>query len=215
MENDIEALVNTFGVDAVEKTLSKIKKSTITKDKEYIIHDLLKFIGEDPTREGLLETPSRALLAWKEWCQGYSVNISNIFKVFEDGAENYNELIVLDNIPYTSHCEHHLATIKGTVTIGYIPNGKIVGLSKFSRLVNAFAKRLQVQERMTKQIADAIETHLAPLGTGVVVKGEHFCMSSRGVCQPGIITTTSAMRGVMLEKDNNARLEFLKLHMNG
>lgn len=122
MENDIELLVNMFGIDDVEKSLSKIKKSIITKDKEYIIRDLLEFIGEDPTREGLIETPTRALLAWKEWCQGYSVDIPGLFKTFEDGAENYDELIVLDNIPYISHCEHHLAVIKGTVTIGYIPN---------------------------------------------------------------------------------------------
>lgn len=213
MNNELNTLINKYGIDYVMDELTKLKKENIIKDKEYIIKDLLTFIGEDPSREGLIETPKRALLAWREWCSGYSIDIPKLFKVFEDGAENYNELIVLDNIPYTSFCEHHLALIKGTVTIGYIPNGKIIGLSKFVRLVEAYSKRLQVQERMTRQIADSIAEHLNPIGLGVIVKGEHFCMSSRGVCRPNIITTTSALRGVMLEANNNARLEFLNLHI--
>ncbi len=182
------------------------------KEHEYIIKDLLKFIGEDPDREGLIETPNRVLKAFKNyWCRGYDVDIEKLFKVFEDGAENYDELIILQDIPVYSLCEHHICDIIGVAHIGYIPNKKIIGLSKFSRVVDAFARRLQVQERLTTQIANAINTYLQPKGCGVIICATHACMATRGICQPGILTTTSALHGVLLEKDNNARLEFLSL----
>ena len=171
---------------------------------------LLQFIGEDPSREGLLETPTRYLKAWKEWTKGYSINLASVFKDFGDGGENYDEMILIDPIPFFSHCEHHLTPIFGTVHIAYIPNGRIAGLSKFCRLVDAFACRLQVQERLTTQISDFIEQALKPLGVGVVIKARHLCMESRGAKKPGVATTTSALRGVL--KDNAAtRTEFFAM----
>lgn len=171
---------------------------------------LLQFVGEDASRGGLLETPARVAKAWKHWTSGYSMDAASILKVFEDGAENYNQMVLVKDIPIYSHCEHHLAAIIGTASIAYIPNGKIVGLSKLSRLADMFARRLQVQERLTSQIADALVEHLQPLGVGVIVKARHLCMESRGVCQQGHHTVTSALRGV-IESESQARGEFLRL----
>lgn len=171
---------------------------------------LLQFIGEQPEREGLSETPKRVLKAWKKWTEGYNQDPKEILKVFKDGAENYDQMVTVVDIPLYSKCEHHMADIFGTVTIAYIPNGSIVGLSKLSRLVNIFARRLQVQERLTAQIADALVEHLEPLGVGVVVKARHMCMESRGICQQGHHTVTTALRGVLREQPA-ARAEFLAI----
>lgn len=170
---------------------------------------LLQLVGEDPTRGGLLETPKRVEKAWLHWTSGYSKDAGEILKVFEDGAESYDQMVTVKNIPIYSHCEHHLAPIFGTCTISYIPDGKIVGLSKLSRLADMFARRLQVQERLTNQIADAIVEHLSPIGVGVHIAARHLCMESRGVCQQGHHTVTTALRGAILE-DAQARSEFLK-----
>lgn len=175
-----------------------------------IVTRLLQFIGEDPTREGLKETPKRVLKAWQEWGQGYRQDPASVLKTFEDGAEGVNELVVVHNIPVISKCEHHLADISGIAHVGYIPNGKIVGLSKLPRLVDLFSRRLQVQERLTNQIADALVEGLAPHGVGVVIRAAHACMSTRGVKIANSLTTTSAMRGALLEK-GPARQEFLTL----
>lgn len=171
---------------------------------------LLEYVGEDPHRGGLLETPHRVAKAWGHWCNGYSKNAKDILKVFEDGAEKYNQMVTVKDIPFYSHCEHHLAPFFGTVTISYVPNGRIVGLSKLSRLTSMFAQRLQVQERLTDQIADAIMEHLSPVGVGVVIKARHLCMESRGICQQGHHTITTSLRGVMMD-DDQARSEFLRL----
>lgn len=171
---------------------------------------ILEVVDPEPERGGLDETPTRAAKAWLEWTSGYSVDIKSLLKVFEDGAQGCDEMVVVKDIPIHSHCEHHLAAIFGTATIGYLPNGKIVGLSKLNRLADAFARRLQVQERMTNQIAEALMEHLAPLGCGVVIKARHMCMESRGVCQQGTVTFTSALRGVFRE-DPAVRAEFLAL----
>jgi GTP cyclohydrolase I len=156
---------------------------------------LLISLGEDPQRPGLVETPHRVAKAWKHWTSGYGQNPAELLKAFEDGAEQYNELIVVRGIPVYSHCEHHLAPFFGKATIGYVPNGKIVGLSKLTRLVDCFAKRLQVQERMTMQIAEALMEVLEPKAVGVVVRCRHLCMESRGIRTPGEETITSAMLG--------------------
>lgn len=171
---------------------------------------ILQYVGEDATREGLLETPRRVAKAWGHWTGGYNVDISALLKTFEDGSENYDQMVIVKDIPIYSKCEHHLADIFGTATIAYIPNGKVVGLSKLSRLADAFARRLQVQERLTCQIADAIDEHLNPLGVGVLIRARHMCMESRGICQQGHHTITSALRGV-LRDDPEARAEFLGL----
>ena len=178
------------------------------------IHDnitrLLQFVGENPEREGLKETPARVAKAWQHWCGGYDVNIPALMKTFKDGADGCDEMVVVRDIPFYSHCEHHLAPFFGTATVAYIPDGQVVGLSKIPRVVNAFARRLQVQERLTNQIADALQTHLKPKGVGVIIKARHLCMESRGIEQQGHSTTTSALRGVIRELPE-ARAEFLSL----
>lgn len=171
---------------------------------------LLQFIGEDPTRGGLLDTPKRMMKAWRTWTAGYDQDPAAIMKVFEDGAEKCDEMVVVRDIPFYSHCEHHLAPIFGVAHIGYIPDGKIVGLSKLSRLTDVFARRLQVQERLTNQIADALQDNLNPVGVGVVIEARHLCMESRGICKQGHKTVTSALRGDMRD-DPSTRNEFLNL----
>lgn len=173
---------------------------------EQLLHEV---IGEEP-REGLAETPARVVKAWQHWTSGYNVDIPALLKVFEDGADGYDEMVMVKDIPIYSKCEHHLADIFGTCTIAYIPNGKIVGLSKLSRVANAFARRLQVQERLTCQIADALNDNLLPKGVGVIIKARHMCMESRGLRQQGHYTITSALRGV-IKDDPTARAEFLSL----
>lgn len=168
---------------------------------------LLQFIGEDVKREGLQETPGRVIKAWREWASGYVMEPGEILKTFEDGSAD--EMVIERRIPFFSHCEHHMAPFFGTVDIGYIPNGKIVGLSKMNRLVECFSRRLQVQERMGQQIADAMMEHLDARGVGVIVTGKHMCAMSRGVRHSGCDMVTSAMRGCFME--GLPRQEFLAL----
>ncbi len=185
-------------------------------DKEYpsspIVRDaikvLLEHIGEDPKRQGLKDTPQRVAKALIEMTEGYRQSPKEILStVFE---ENYDELVMLKNIPFVSLCEHHLLPFTGECDIGYISQKKVVGLSKLARLVDCFSKRLQVQERLTKQIADSIMEYLQPLGVAVVVKAQHSCMSCRGVMKSGSIMVTSVMLGVFRE-EGSARSEFLSL----
>jgi GTP cyclohydrolase IA len=170
----------------------------------------LRSIGEDPSRQGLLETPMRVERAWQDWTAGYRQEPLEILKAFEDGAENYSELIIVRGIPVYSHCEHHLAPFFGTAAVGYLPDKRIVGLSKFTRLVECFARRLQVQERLTWQIADTIMAGLAPRAVGVVLRCRHMCMESRGIKSSNQQTVTSAMLGA-LETNLAMRTEFLAL----
>lgn len=187
------------------------EQPTVTREAALdAVRLLLDYLGEDPTREGLVETPNRVLKAWKEWTSGYRVNIPALFRTFGDGAEGCSELVVVSNIPVVSKCEHHLADITGIAHVGYIPNGRIIGLSKINRLVDAYARRLQVQERLTGQIADAMVEHLAPAAVGVVIRAQHACMSSRGIKHHGSITSTSAMRGLLLT-EAAARAEFMAI----
>lgn len=165
---------------------------------------------DEELREGLRDTPERMVKAWTQWTSGYEVDIAGLLKTFEDGADGYDGMVIVKDIPIYSKCEHHLADIFGTATIAYIPDGKVVGLSKLSRLAEAFARRLQVQERLTTQIADALVEHLAPLGVGVVIRARHMCMESRGICQQGHHTITSALRGV-IKDEPSAREEFMRL----
>lgn len=171
---------------------------------------LLQFAGDDPKREGLLETPARVAKALKHWFSGYGKKPEDLLKVFEDGGEKYDQMVVVKDIPIYSKCEHHMADIFGTATIAYIPNGKIVGLSKLSRLADMYARRLQVQERLTNQIADALFKHLEPKGVAVMIKARHMCMESRGICQQGHHTVTTALKGVFLE-ESETRAEFMAL----
>lgn len=184
-----------------------------TAETHFTEQDWRRFLlslGENPDRPGLRDTPGRMMRAWQHWTEGYAQDPAEVLKTFEDGAEEYNELIIVKGIPVYSHCEHHLAPFFGSATIGYVPHGKIVGLSKLTRLVDCFSKRLQVQERMTSQIANALMTHLQPKAVGVVVRCRHLCMESRGIRSPGEETVTSAMLGE-LQPNLAMRTEFLAL----
>lgn len=164
-------------------------------------------------RPGLIETPKRVAKAMSHWFGGYAVDIPALFKTFEDGAEGTDQMVTVCNIPFYSKCEHHMADIFGHVTIAYIPAGRIVGLSKLNRVVDAFARRLQVQERLTTQIADAIQEHLDPVGVGVYVTARHMCVESRGVMHHCTNTVTTALRGAIRDEDA-ARAEFLQFARN-
>lgn len=161
-------------------------------------------------RPGLIETPKRVAKAYAHWFGGYSVDVPSLFKVFEDGAEGADQMVAVVRIPFYSKCEHHMADIFGHATVAYIPSGRIVGLSKLNRVVDAFARRLQVQERLTNNIADAIQEHLEPIGVGVYITARHMCMESRGVCQHGHHTVTTALRGA-IKDEPQTRAEFLAL----
>lgn len=161
-------------------------------------------------REGLQETPARVAKAFAHWFGGYELNAEDILKTFEDGAEGCDSMVAVVDIPFYSKCEHHMADIFGVATVAYIPNGRIVGLSKLSRLVDMYARRLQVQERLTNQIADALVKHLEPIGVGVTIKARHMCMESRGICQQGHHTVTTALRGAIKEQPET-RAEFMQL----
>jgi len=161
-------------------------------------------------RQGLQETPERVAKAWEFWTSGYDQDPAAVLKCFEDGAEGVDEMVIVKDIPFYSKCEHHLADIFGTATVAYIPNGRVVGLSKLSRVVEIFARRLQVQERLTNQIADALHDNLEPLGVGVIIRARHMCMESRGICQQGHHTITSALRG-NIKSQHETRAEFMML----
>jgi len=171
---------------------------------------LLQFIGENASRGGLKETPKRFLKAWQHFTSGYEKDPADVMKVFDDGAEKYNEMVLVKSIPIYSQCEHHLVPFFGVAHVAYIPNGKIVGLSKLSRVVDIFARRLQVQERLTNQIADALWQNLVPQGVAVVLECRHLCMEARGISQQGHTTTTSAMKGLFLQS-SSVRNEFMGL----
>jgi GTP cyclohydrolase I len=177
---------------------------------EHAVRMMLTAIGEDPDREGLVKTPERVAHAWlSELFAGYNEDPEQYMMDFDN--EGYDELIIVTQIPFVSHCEHHVMPFTGTVDVGYIPEGRIIGLSKIPRLVNTFSRRLQVQERLTNQIADALETYLRPKGAMVVVHGMHSCMCYRGVKAHGAGMITSAVRGVFLDPTKGAREEFLRL----
>ena len=178
------------------------------KEAKDAVKVLLSWIGDDPNREGLLDTPARVVKAYEDWFSGYSSDpVEYLKKVFYQ-TDGYDEMVVLKDISFESHCEHHMVPIIGRAHIAYIPNNRVVGISKLARVVDIFAKRLQIQEKMTAQIANAIENVLKPKGIAVVIDASHQCMTTRGVNKPESSTVTSAMRGVF--KDNpRTRNEFL------
>jgi len=176
------------------------------------VKSILIELGEDVNRSGLLKTPERVAKAYKFLTQGYHKDIKEVLNnaIFE---EEYDEMVVVKDIDFYSMCEHHLLPFYGKVHVAYIPNGKIVGLSKIPRIVDVFARRLQVQERLTRQIADTIQEYLNPIGVGVIIEAYHMCMMMRGVEKQNSITSTSAMLGVF-QDDERTRLEFLNLTIN-
>ncbi|RMH52514.1 MAG: GTP cyclohydrolase I FolE [Alphaproteobacteria bacterium] len=175
---------------------------------EEAVRVLLHWAGDDPAREGLLDTPKRVVKAYEQWFRGYREDPAALLaRTFEE-VEGYDEMVVLRDIRFESYCEHHLAPIIGKAHVGYIPTDRVVGISKLARLVDAYAKRLQVQEKMTAQIANTLMEVLRPQGVAVVLEGEHHCMSTRGVHKPGVTMVTSTMLGVFRD-DDRTRKEFL------
>src|SRR5690606_22817940 len=176
---------------------------------EDAVRTLLRWAGDDPTREGLLDTPRRVAKAYEDWFSGYALDPDDDMARTLEGVGGYDGLIVLRDIEYESHCEHHMAPIIGKVHIGYLPDGKVVGISKLARVVEAYARRFQVQEKMTAQIAGCIQRALQPRGVGVVVVGAHECMTTRGIHKRGVSMVTSKMLGSFRD-DARTRAEFLQ-----
>jgi GTP cyclohydrolase IA len=179
-------------------------------EAEQAVRTLLRWAGDDPTREGLIGTPGRVARAFEEWFAGYDRDpVDYLQRTFEE-VENYDEMVVLRDIRFESHCEHHLAPIIGRAHIGYLPSGRVVGISKLARVVELYAKRLQIQEKMTAQIANSIAEVLRPEGVAVVLEASHQCMTTRGVHKSGVTMVTSRMLGAF--RDNpSTRREFLTL----
>ena len=180
------------------------------EEAEAAVRTLLRWAGDDPAREGLLDTPGRVVRAYGEWFRGYREDPhADLQRTFEE-VEGYDEMVILRDIRFESYCEHHLAPIIGRAHVGYMPTSRVVGISKLARVVDSFAKRLQVQEKMTAQIANAIHEVLQPKGVAVVVEAEHQCMSTRGVHKHGVSMVTSTMLGVFRD-DSTTRKEFLTM----
>ena len=180
------------------------------KQAEEAVSTLLRWAGEDPQREGLVDTPKRVAKAYEDWFSGYKDDpVRYLRRTFEE-VDGYDEMIVLRNITFESHCEHHMAPIIGKAHIGYLPDTKVVGISKLARVVEAFARRFQVQEKMTAQIANCIEDVLKPKGVGVVIEAVHQCMTTRGIHKSNVSMVTSQMVGAF-RKDARTRAEFLRM----
>ena len=180
-------------------------------EAEEAVRVLLEYIGENPLRDGLWETPARVVRAWSEYCAGYSTDPAAILKTFEN-PEKYSEAVVLRDISFVSHCEHHLAPINGFVDVAYVPQERVVGISKIARVVECFARRLQTQETMTAQIANCIQDNLVPAGTAVRTRATHACMTNRGVCKSGSLLTATTFKGVFAS-DLTLKYQFLNGHI--
>lgn len=185
-------------------------KPPVPEDVQDAIRTLIRWAGDDPTREGLIDTPKRVARAWLEYCQGYQEDPSiHLSRIFEE-VGGYNEVVLLKDIPFQSHCEHHMAPIIGKAAIAYLPRDHVVGISKLARVLHGFARRLQIQERLTAEVAQCIWENLKPHGVAVVIEANHACMTARGVRTPGVGMITSRMMGTFLE-DERSRKEVLSL----
>ena len=174
------------------------------------VRTLIRWAGDDPAREGLIDTPGRVARAWKDYAQGYGEDPARHLSRTFDEVGGYDEIVLLKDIPFQSHCEHHMAPIIGKAAIAYLPRERVVGISKLARVLHGFARRLQVQERLTAQVADCIWENLEPKGVAVVIEANHACMTARGVGTPGVMMTTSRVMGLFRD-DNRSRREVLSL----
>lgn len=179
-------------------------------EAEAAVRTLLRWAGDDPRREGLLDTPSRVARAFGEWFRGYEEDPEALLQRTFEEVEGYDEMVILKDIRFESHCEHHLAPIIGRAHVAYLPTDRVVGISKLARVVDAYSKRLQVQEKLTAQIAGALDRALQPRGVAVVLEGEHHCMSTRGVHRPGVTMVTSTLLGAFRDIPETRR-EFMTL----
>lgn len=179
-------------------------------EAEAAVRTLIEWAGDDPQREGLLDTPSRVVRSFEEYYAGYARDPYEILQRTFEETNGYDEMVVLRDVHFTSHCEHHMAPIVGRVQVGYLPKKRVVGISKLARVVDVYARRLQIQEKMTAQIADTLEEVLRPRGVGVVVEAVHHCMTTRGVQKPGVMMVTSRMLGDF-RSDPKTRREFLAM----
>ncbi|MEL1250072.1 GTP cyclohydrolase I FolE [Aurantiacibacter gilvus] len=185
-------------------------KPPVPEDVQEAIRTLLRWAGDDPAREGLLDTPQRVARAWKEYCQGYEEDPAHhLSRVFEE-VGGYDEIVLLKDIPFQSHCEHHMAPIIGKAAIAYLPTDHVVGISKLARVLHGYARRLQIQERLTAEVAQCIWDNLNPRGVAVVIEASHACMTARGVRTPGVNMVTSKVMGTF-RSDSKSREEVLKL----
>jgi len=194
--------------DMAKRASKHAPPATTQAEAESAIRTLLRWAGDDPGREGLLDTPKRVAEAYRDWFSGYAVDPREYMRRTFEEVAGYDELIVLRDIEFESHCEHHMAPIIGRAHVGYLPTNKVVGISKLARVVEAYARRLQVQEKLTAQIAQCIDDVLKPRGVGVVIEATHECMTTRGVHKRGVSMVTSQMLGSFRE-DARTRAEFL------
>ena len=185
-------------------------KLAVSDEVTEAVKTIIRWAGDDPDREGLLDTPARVAKAWKEYARGYGEDPAEHLKRTFDEVGGYDEIVLLKDIPFQSHCEHHMAPIIGKASIAYLPRDRVVGISKLARVLHGFARRLQVQERLTAQVADCIDEQLQPKGVAVVIEASHACMTMRGVGTPGVLMTTSRMMGTF-RSDERSRREVLAL----
>ena len=185
-------------------------KMDVPDEVQDAIRTLLRWAGDDPTREGLVDTPRRVGRAWKEYCRGYAEEPARHLERTFAEVGGYDELVLLKNIPFQSHCEHHMAPITGTASIAYMPKDRVVGISKLARVLHGYAARLQVQERLTAEVAQCIWDNLHPHGVAVVIEAQHGCMTGRGVRTPGVGMVTSRLLGCFLD-DSRSRKEVMSL----
>jgi GTP cyclohydrolase I len=196
--------------DHVDRDDGPLAKLPVPEDVQDAIRTLIRWAGDDPEREGLYDTPARVARAWKEYCQGYEEDpASHLARVFHE-VGGYDEVVLLKDIPFQSHCEHHMAPIIGKAAIAYLPRDHVVGISKLARVLHGFASRLQIQERLTAEVAQCIWDNLKPQGVAVVIEAQHGCMTGRGVRTPGVNMITSRLMGTFLD-DQSSRKEVLGL----
>jgi GTP cyclohydrolase I len=196
--------------DPLAETAGDDSKIPVPENVQEAIRTLIRWSGDDPAREGLLDTPKRVARAWREYCSGYEENPAHhLSRQFEE-VGGYDEIVLLKDIPFQSHCEHHMAPITGKAAIAYLPRNSVVGISKLARVLHAYARRLQIQERLTAEVAQCIWDNLRPHGVAVVIEAQHGCMTGRGVRTPGVGMITSRLIGSFLD-DPRSRKEVLGL----